>query len=722
MIAVLCLLVVTLALLYWSGREVDRIAQDRDRAIASLVIAQGIERVGHAQESTTVWDEAVLQVRRTPLDLAWIDANLGAWFHRYAGIDEAYILDPHDQPIYAMRAGRRSRPESFIAIEGAARPLVSVLRRTHERGRRNELDLALLSPGQADLAVVRGHPAIISAKPIISNSGALPQAPGTESVHVAVVYLDEQFFSRIGRQYGLADAHYAIAAREDRETRSIALRARSGSTIGYLLWKPFAPGRQVTGALAPALIVALLLSAAIIYVLSSRLVRRTHDLEESRVRAEHRSLHDELTGLGNRAMFDQCLDQALARVRRHGTLLALLYIDLDRFKQVNDTLGHPAGDALIRQVTRRLLGEVRAYDVVARLGGDEFAILIGEPENEEAIERICARIVAELERPFDLSGSQAFIGASIGVAVAPLHGVDRTELARKADIALYKAKTEGRSRFAFFTPEMDLDVRSREEIYRELRVALADRDRQLELHYQPIYALEDGRMVGVEALLRWHHPDVGLVSPAEFVRSAEETGLIQVLGEWVLHRAVEDARAWPDLRIAVNVSPIQLRSREFVETVRRLVDEGHIVPDRLEVELTETALLGASGEVARSLSELRRLGVACALDDFGTGYSSLSHIRDFAVDRIKIDRSFVQALNTVPGAALVEAIVSLARANGLQLTAEGVERVDQYEFLKKVGCHEVQGYLLSRPLPAEKLVALLARRHGAGLDLPSRPV
>jgi diguanylate cyclase (GGDEF)-like protein len=718
-VAALCILVLILGLLQWSGSEVDRIARERDRAIVSLVLAQGVERVAHAQESSTVWDEAVRQVRRTPLDPGWLDLNLGEWFENYAGIDEIYILDPRGRPIYAMRQGERAAPESYVALENVADPLAHLLRRTRTVQKRSNGNIAMLSPGQGDLAIVRGRPAIVSVKPIVTDSGRLKQTAGTEALHVAVVYLDDDFFARIGRQYGLADAHYAIAPGADSSARSVALRDRHGATIGYLVWKPFAPGRQVTAALGPALLLALLLTTAVIYWLASRLARRTHDLEESRQHAHHRAMHDDLTGLGNRATFEQRLDAALSRSRRHKSPLALLYIDLDRFKQVNDTLGHPAGDALIRQVARRLVAEVRGYDLVARLGGDEFAILIGEPADRQAVESICARVVAELERPFELSGSQAFIGASIGVALAPADGLDRTELTRKADIALYKAKTDGRSRFCFFTPDMDVDVRSREESYRDLRLALADCERQLRVHYQPIYAMDDGRMVGVEALLRWMHPEQGLVGPAEFIRSAEESGLIEVLGEWVLRRAVRDARDWPGVRLAVNVSPIQLRSRHFVDAVRQVLAESGMAPERLELEMTETALMAASGDVARSLSELRGLGVACALDDFGTGYSSLSHIRDFAVDRIKIDRSFVNVVNTVPGAALVEAIVSLARANGLSLTAEGVEEQAQYDFLRRVGCHEVQGYLLSRPVPASQVGLLLQGRRPEREDRPS---
>lgn len=702
------LLIVTFGLLYWSGNAVDRIAHEREQAIVSQAIMQGIERVAHSQESTTVWDEAVRQIARKPIDLDWLDVNVGKWLQQYADIEEIYLIGRDGQPIYAVKGGERELPATYIAVEDVADPLTKLLRGKHAHGANGgngEPDL--LSPGEADLAIVRGQPAIVSAKPVVPSSG-FANASAFATVQVAVVYLDEEFFDGLSVQYRLQQAHFTFAPMNRSGWSSQPLRNRQGAILGYVAWRPFSPGGQVIARLAPVIAVVLLLICGALLILASRLARRTHDLEESRLHAQHRATHDELTGLGNRSMFEQRLDEAMARARRHRTLVALLYIDLDRFKQVNDTLGHPAGDALIRQVARRLVAEVRGYDFVARLGGDEFAVLIAEPEGRASIERICSRIVSEIERPFDLSGSQAFIGASIGIAVAPVDGLDSTELTRKADIALYKAKTEGRSRYAFFTPDMDADVRSREETYRELRLALADCDRQLEVHYQPIWSAETGRIVGVEALLRWHHPELGLVTPGDFIKTAEESGLITILGEWVLHRALCDARSWGNLRVAINVSPIQLRNRNFVDVVRGALKANGLSADRLELELTETALMAAPGEVARCLDNVRKLGVYCALDDFGTGYSSLSHIRDIAVDRIKIDRSFVNSVDTPSGAALVEAIVSLARANGLRLTAEGVETEAQLSFLRRVGCHEIQGYLLSRPVTAGEIDRLIS--------------
>jgi diguanylate cyclase (GGDEF)-like protein len=692
-------------LLLWSAGEVDRIARDRDRAIVSLVLTQSIDRVAYDQEASTVWDDSVKALAAPVPDATWIDSNLGVWFHSYYGHDEVYVLNAAEKPVYAMRAGRRVAPSAYEGVGRQIAPLVTELRALKGVMPEAHREVAMLSPGVADLALVRGRPAIVSAKPIVSDTGLLRQIPGTEAIHVSIVFLDAGFIQRLNEQYALQSGHYSRVDNPTWREASLPLLRRDGTAIGYFIWHPFAPGGEVTYSVAPILLIALLIVGAIVYFLAQRLGRRTVDLEASRAQAQHLAFHDVLTGLPNRAMFESRLDAALARSARDGSRLALLYIDLDRFKQVNDTLGHPAGDALIHEVGCRLLTQVRKYDTVARIGGDEFAIILVDPASTAATETMAARIVADLGRPFDLTGAQSFIGASVGVAVVPDDGHDRTELCRKADIALYKAKLGGRARHAFFSADMDDAIRTRETIERDLRTAIAGRD-QLEVHYQPVFSAKSGAMTAVEALLRWRHPEKGLVPPAAFISLAEESGLIETLGEWVLETALRTALPWSGIRLAVNASPIQLRNRGFADQLGRMLTDTGFPAERLELEITETALMDGSADVAETLSRLRAQGIRIALDDFGTGYSSLSHIRDIAVDRIKIDRSFVTAIDTGHGAALVQAIVTLAHANGLQLTAEGIETYHQYEFLENVGCEELQGYLLSRPVPADEVAAM----------------
>jgi len=693
-------------LLLWSAGEVDRIARSRDRGIVSLVLEQSIDRVAYDQEASTVWDQAVEALAKQHPDPDWLDTNMGIWFHSYYGHDEVYILNKTDLPIYAMQGGHRTELSAFYTVAAQIHPLVAELRALKGTMPEGHREVAMLSPGVADLAIVRGRPAIISAKPVVSDSGKLHQTAGMEPVHVSVVFLDGAFVTRLNKRYALTNGRYSRIDSPHSGEASVPLLQRDGTAVGYFIWRPFAPGGEVTYRVAPVLLIALLIAGLVVFLLAQRLGRRTFDLEASRAQAQHLAFHDVLTGLPNRAMFENRLDAALARCNRDGSRLALLYVDLDRFKQVNDTLGHPAGDALIREVGRRLQAEVRKYDTVARIGGDEFAIILIDPESAAATEALAARIVADLGRPFDLTGAQSFIGGSVGVAIAPDDALDRTELCRKADIALYKAKLGGRAQHAFFSSEMDDAIRTRETIERDLRTAIADRGKQLEVHYQPVFSARTGAITAIEALLRWRHPEKGLIPPAAFIGLAEDSGLIETLGEWVLLNAMRDAARWPGIRLAVNASPIQLRNRGFADCVSRLLTETGFPPERLELEITETALMEGSVQVAETLARLRAWGIRIALDDFGTGYSSLSHIRDIAVDRIKIDRSFVTAIDTGHGAALVQAIVTLAHANGLLLTAEGVETYHQQKFLESIGCEELQGYLLSRPVPAEEITAM----------------
>jgi diguanylate cyclase (GGDEF)-like protein len=376
----------------------------------------------------------------------------------------------------------------------------------------------------------------------------------------------------------------------------------------------------------------------------------------------------------------------------------LLYLDVDRFKWVNDTLGHPAGDELIRAIAQRLAAVVRASDTVARLGGDEFAILQTDVMLADDLHKLCERIIDAVTQPFDLIGSHVFVGMSIGVARAGTDGLERTELARKADIALYHAKGAGRGRYSIFAETMDATIQARQSVESDLRLAL-QRGNELQLHYQPQYDAAAKSVVGFEALVRWMHPTKGLMPPAMFVPIAEECGLIEQLGAWVLTEACTAARAWPVATIAVNVSAVQLRNASFPEQVLATLAATGLEATRLELEITETAFMTQVGQCEANLKALRSMGVRIALDDFGTGYSSFSHLRDFAVDRVKIDRSFITGIEDAGSeAAIVEAIVNLARASGLKITAEGVETLAQSDFLCSVGCDELQGFLLSRPL------------------------
>jgi diguanylate cyclase (GGDEF)-like protein/PAS domain S-box-containing protein len=423
-------------------------------------------------------------------------------------------------------------------------------------------------------------------------------------------------------------------------------------------------------------------------------------------RAHYLALHDPMTELPNRELLCQRLEQALAGLRRRDTMTAVLIVDLDRFKSVNDTLGHAAGDRLIKLCSRRLEACVRDTDTVARLGGDEFALVQAGVEGPGQAEALCSRLLAAFVQPFELDGHEFIVTASIGVALAPNDADEPGRLLQYADVALYRAKEEGRNTFRFFEPEMDGRLQARRALERDLRTTLIRGE--LQVHYQLQVDVRGEEPVGVEALARWHHPERGWVPAQSFIPVAEETGLILLLGEQVLRTACVQAAAWPKVRLSVNLSPVQFRHGDLVGLVRRALQESGLEPRRLELEITEGVLLADTGAALATLGRLRELGVRIAMDDFGTGYSSLSYLQKFPFDTIKIDRSFIGAIETRSEVdAIVRAVIGLGRSLGIRTCAEGVETAGQLAFLKAEGCDEVQGFYLSRPLPASDITRLL---------------
>ena len=417
---------------------------------------------------------------------------------------------------------------------------------------------------------------------------------------------------------------------------------------------------------------------------------------EAVARARFLAEHDSLTGLPNRVRLRDALAEAAERWRRRGAEAAVLCLDLDGFKEVNDTLGHPAGDRLLQACAERLRACVRQLDTVARLGGDEFAVLMADIRGPADVAVLAERVVATLAEPVALDGHEIAVTASIGAALLPADGEDPVSLLRNADIALYRAKAEGRNRFRLFEPAMEERLRQRKFVEAGLRTALAVG--QLEVHYQPQVAAGSGRLLGHEALLRWRHPERGLILPGEFVPVAEETGLIVPIGAWVIRQACRDLIRWPGLRVSVNLSPVQFRQDGLVETVREALAENGVQPARLELEVTESVLIGNTEEAAAVLARLRALGVRLAMDDFGTGYSSLSYLERFAFDKLKVDRSFIHELaSSESKRAIVRAVLDLGRGLGMETCAEGVETEEQRELLAREGCAVVQGFLFGRP-------------------------
>jgi len=493
-----------------------------------------------------------------------------------------------------------------------------------------------------------------------------------------------------------------------------------------MFWKPQLGGNIVIGRLAAPAAGAFGIVALLLFMMALRmrgLLKRDEEhlaqIEENNVKlkakeaqAHHLAYHDVLTGLPNRALFKERVDKALMRARK-GHKVALALIDLDRFKNVNDRFGHLAGDELVREVAKRLIRLFKRDDGLARLGGDEFAFVLEGEHLAQDIEPKLAQILAELQRPYEVLGNQAHIGASIGVAVAPDCGAERTELMRKADIALYRAKEDGRGCYRYFSEPMDEAVQFRAILEEDLRAAL-DGGEGLSVHYQPSIDPRSNEVVGLEALLRWQHRELGAIAPQVFVSVAEEAGLIYELGDWVVEHACEVARDWPELTIAINLSPLQFRDESFATRVCNIVRRAGVSPRQIEFEVTEGLMLEKDEGISKALRQLRQEGFRMALDDFGTGYSSLNYLRNFEVDRIKIDKSFVDSLEISDDSrAIIKAVVTLGHAMGLEVTAEGVETSKQRDFLCEIGCDLLQGHLYSKAVPANELQALPQPRRAA---------
>ncbi len=433
--------------------------------------------------------------------------------------------------------------------------------------------------------------------------------------------------------------------------------------------------------------------------------------KEAEARVQYLATHDEMTGLANRALFTQLLKHAFETGRRYSRTFALLFIDLDRFKQINDSLGHAGGDLLLKEMAVRLLACVRSSDVVARLGGDEFVILVQEVSGKQQVASVARNVLAAAIRPLQIFGQECRVTASVGVSLFPGDGEDEQVLMKNADIAMYKAKEEGKNNFQFYSAA--LKTNTVEKLALEIHLRQAVERSEFEMFYQAKVSIQTGEIRGVEALLRWHNPTLGHVSPAQFIPVTEETGLIIPLGRWVIRRACEQIRNWngqalPPVCVSVNLSPRQFSDPELVPFIKRTLTETGIEPARLELEITESMVMHNAERSIEKLNEIKALGIRIAIDDFGTGYSSLSQLKKFPVDTLKVDRSFIREIETdEEDRAITQAIITMGKTLGLTIVAEGVETAEQQTFLSNHACDEIQGYYFSKPIPCADFERLL---------------
>jgi len=726
---------ILLGVVAYSGWSANRDAVARERQLIENALDQAVSRVLNEEKAIAWWDDAVINAQRRPLDLEWIETNIGVYFYETYGHDEMYLVDGSDRPIYAnVGGGLQAQP--VVAFSRRANILDGVVRAargdadpnlrvrdgafTADQQRYSFLLGASNASWSGHILMVGGEPAVVSAMAIVPSVDA-EVLRGRPHLMVSIVHMDEDFMAAVGRTLLMPDLR--LSRRPISESGAVSQRfgADDGAPIGYLTWTPRRPGDFLLLFILPLVALGVAGAASLTWIMIGRLKRASMDLADREERSRHEALHDALSGLPNRSHFVLRLQESLDSLVQHrnNARIVVAYVDVDRFKDVNDTMGHAAGDTLIMAVAERLRRIVTPNDFLARFGGDEFALLrySGDPNAAAAL---AESVRAAFEDSFDLYGQHVRMTASIGIACAPDHGASPEELMRHADIALYEGKNNGRDRAMIFNVEMAAAVERRREIELDLHTAI--QQRSLTLHYQPLIACGSGRVSGLEALLRWKHPTKGDVPPGVFVPIAEEAGLMPALGAYVLDRAFEDSAKWPDLEIAINLSPVQFRHMDLVELLKALLVKHAVNPERIVLEVTEGVLLETSERNRQILDTIRGLGFRIALDDFGTGYSSLRYLSEFRFDKIKIDRAFVTGIQERKRAlTIIQSVVTLGRGLGMEIVAEGVETETEASVMQLVGVSELQGFFFSRAVPADDVAGLVARFAGAG-DSEMSPV
>lgn len=694
-------------------RSFDFKSMQREEELVGNGIASRIEEVGRIVIPQVVWADAVRNLDNR-FDREWAKINVLNFLDETGGFDTAFVLDSQNRLLIAGEAGVETGPPHYARFEGQLTPLILAVRQAEaarEAGPK-PADGLIKTPIQSNALIsVDGQTFIMTASRVQPDFHDNHLRGFNGPIVLAGMRLDQNFLGQFGQRFLLRGLTVvATGTATSQPSANIPLVDAHGATIAQLRWHPQRPGADLFSKLAPSMVVIALLLLALALFLFHRSRHMAQGLITSEARAAHLAYHDSLTGLPNRVQFGDRLAHALALRRRGGEAVTVLCIDLDRFKDINDTYGHAVGDALLKEAARRMNALCRSSDVLARLSGDEFAVIKQGGSAAEA-SALAARLCREIASPFALGAAQLHIGCSVGITIASAGECEPAELLREADIALYKAKEEGKGRFCYFEQELDIAIKGRRLLEAELRKAL--HTDQLSLAYQP-QVTADGTTVGLEALLRWTHPERGEIAPTQFVPVAEQSGLIVELGHFAIRRAFIDSHRWPHLRIAINISAVQIRDPLFLDWLARTVQTLKIDPARFDFEITEGILLGDDPETQERLAGLSKLGFGLALDDFGTGYSSLSYLHRYPIDKIKIDRSFIANLGIEDQAdAVVDAIIKLARALSLGVVAEGVETRDQLRRLKSAGCTELQGFLFCRPVPADVIDRMVAEQIAA---------
>jgi diguanylate cyclase (GGDEF)-like protein len=694
----------------WAAKQIDQGALERQKHFVISGLSEIAERLPVDQDGIAIWNDAVSALQTN--DQIWLKENMVEWSASFFDHDRVYILDANEEPVRSVVDQELRSIDAFAEDRTALQPLIARLRQDIAKSSEGLQDSTSAITGMGILDFVRlanGHTSIVGIRPVIPFNDAITQRPGTEFLLISMIYIDDQVLSEVGHHFELTGLKFS---HDDRLQDGLAVEPlldKQGRIVGYFSWVPDQPASELIVRTGWVLLLVVVATALAMITMSELLKQTSVKLQSSEAEAQFLAFHDPLARIPNRALFEDRLVQGLQAARRSNSNIAVFSIDLDHFKRVNDTLGHPAGDELIREAARRMQVIVGEEGTVARIGGDEFAIVQNTVSSLAAAEHLAQEIITSLEYPFDLSGHEACVGASIGIVLVTDASETPEDILRHADMALYEAKESGRGKFCVFAGELGTAIRERRALEIDLRDAVRAEDNGgLELFYQPIFDTRTGMVCGAEALLRWNHPKHGQMSPAMFIPLAEERGVIDLLGYWVLRQAATHALVSKAPWIAVNVSPLQFKDERFGARVLGLLADVGLDPSRLEIEITEGLLLQNSPVVQATLQQLRAAGIRIALDDFGTGYSSISYLRSHGVDKLKIDQSFVHQLGSDPDIeGIVRSIIDLARAMHMRVTAEGVETVEQQRFLRGMGCDQLQGFLLSRPLPQQTLEHLL---------------
>jgi len=713
-IAIVMLLVgaAMVAVILYSARKMDENIVSAQTELIDNSLNGRLTRSLSEVRSVAWWDEAVTKSRGT-IDAEWLDLEVGAFMTESFHHDRIIILDEQNRPVYGYNGDGRMQQGQMERDLAAILPLVRQVRGGANVSPRitDASYIEGATEGQTERRYGRSAAAVVQIGDHGELASVMAITPSVDMslqsarprILISFLKLDQAYWTAAGRDMLLPDLGFGRPGGERRG--SYELKTDNGVGLGTLAWTPRRPGLLLMKNVLPLVLVGLAISLLVVGAFARRLFSASRAIEAREAKAQHLANHDSLTGLPNRRKLEAEFARYTEAAAQEGHTLAIACVDVDRFKDINDTLGHHAGDQLIRALAERLGEAMREDDFIARLGGDEFAVLRNCRDAEDG-ESLLADIRDCFRSPFRVVGHLVEANASAGVAFAE-PGRSFEDLMREADIALYEAKAAGRGCDVRFESEMGEKIEKRRMLEVDLKTAIAAGE--LSVLYQPIVEASTGQIASVEALCRWHSPRHGFVPPDVFIPIAEEAGLMADLGRFVIERAVQDSLRWPQLHTAINVSAAQLRAVSVLEDLIAPTEKYGVSPERITIEITESVLLSNDGHTTRMLQTLKDCGFALALDDFGTGYSSLAYIRDFPFDRLKIDRSFVHGLkNSERALAIIEAVANFGRILGKDVVAEGIETEQEMQAMQKVGCTHLQGYLFAKALPADKIEQMVA--------------